>query len=266
MPPSWSQWDELILQTWKPCSAASTTVLSFPIMHRATLQMTSSGGKTPSHPQSSLVSSLVHPSSSISRHIPMPALVSALLSPSVTSGKHGVSSLDGNQITMTLAGQRQLDSNSLFKCSSGPINQGSTSNYMVTIRELSRAGGKATAGTDPPTPSSAESMGPQSLVAALSTLTMSQARTTLPTIRHEASTPPPPSPSLHSPSLVNSHHSSQTMMQTHHTLSSMLANVILHPNPCPKPMQNRSKLPEHWTFGNEPQLWYEEQLCKVEDK
>jgi hypothetical protein len=137
-------------------------------MHHVTLQMTSSDRK------SSLISSLVHPSLSISRHIPMPALVSALLSPSVISGEHGVSSLDGNQITVTSAGQRQLDSNSLFKCTSGPINQGPTSNYMVTIGELLRAGGKAAAGTDPPTPSSAESMGSQSLVAALSTLAMSQ--------------------------------------------------------------------------------------------
>ena len=60
---------------------------------------------------------------------------------------------------------------------------------MVTTGELSRAGGKAVVGTDPPTLYSAESTSSQSLAAALSTLAMSQARSILPTILHEASTP-----------------------------------------------------------------------------
>jgi hypothetical protein len=228
MPPSWSQWVELTLQTWKPCSAPSMAVLSFHTMHRTTLQMTSSGGKAPSHLQSSLVPSQDHPSSFTSKHIPMPALVLALLSPLATNGKHGASSLVGSQTTVTSLGQRQLVLSSLFKCSSCLKHQEPTSKSMATTGESLKASRKAKAGTGPPTQSFAGSTSSQSLAAALSIPAMSQVNSTLLTIHHEASTPQSPSSSLHSPSQVNSHPSSQILIQAHHSLNSTLIRAVLH--------------------------------------
>jgi len=182
-------------------------------------------------PQSSPIPSQDHPSSLISRHTLMPALVSALLSPLATNSKHGTSSLDGNQTTVTSVGQKQWDSNSLFKQSLYPKCQAPISRYMATIKGLSRAGGKATVGTNPPIPSSTESTSSQSLTAALSTLVMSQAKSTLPTIHHKVSTPQPPSSSPCSSSQVNSHPSLPISTQTDHPLNSMLANAVLCPHP-----------------------------------
>jgi hypothetical protein len=130
---------------------------------------------------------------------------------------------------MISVGQRQSVSNSSFKCSLHPEHQAHISRCMVTIRELSRAGGKAVVGTDLPTPYSTESTSSQSLAAALSTLAMSQARSTLLTILHEASIPQHHSSSRYSPSQLSLHLSSQTSSQTYHPVNSMLANTTPHP-------------------------------------
>jgi hypothetical protein len=159
----------------------------------------------------------------------MPALVSALLSPSATNGERGGSSLDGNQTTAISVGQRRWDSNSSSGHSSYQDYQERTSNYTATTGESSKDGGKAAAETDPPIPFFVESTSYQPLAAALSTLVTSQAKSTRPTIHHEASTRQPPSSSPYSTFQVNSHLSSQTSIQTHHTLNSTLANAILHP-------------------------------------
>jgi hypothetical protein len=157
-----------------------------------------------------------------------------LLSPLVTSGEHGISSPDGSLTTMTSFGQKQSDLNSLFECSLCPKCQGPTLNYMATIKESSRDGGKVEVRISPPTPSSTESTAFHSLADALSTLAMSQARTTQLTNHHEASTPQPPSSSLSSQSQMSSHCSLQISTQTYHTLNSTLTNAVLQPAHTPQ--------------------------------
>ena len=82
----------------------------------------------------------------------MPAPVTAWRSSSETGGVHGDSTNTGSTTSETSGGQRASHSSFSFVPCSHSTNPACHSWFIVTIRELSKVGKRAGAGTHPPTP------------------------------------------------------------------------------------------------------------------
>ena len=137
-------------------------------------------------------------------HSLMQAHPPASESASTVSGMPGLSALIGAMEAVTSTGPRALDLSSLSTQSSTLTLPTFISNYLETIRALSKPGTKDAAATDPPTMSSSMSSPLLQVSIALLTSATSLAQTTPLTPSHVAYIPPHISSSLSFPSLPSS--------------------------------------------------------------
>ena len=121
---------------------------------------------------------------------------------------------------------------------------------MVTIMGSSKDGGRAEAETDRQIQYSEESTTSLVLANALSTLVMSEAKTTLQTSHREASTHHPTISSQKPPSQMTSPVSLPTSMLNPYPLNSMLVNAVLSPHHS----QNQSETTQTPRNNNPPSM------------
>ncbi|OCH84883.1 hypothetical protein OBBRIDRAFT_357996 [Obba rivulosa] len=139
--------DAPTLRSWKPCSAYSVTILSCHVLPQDNLRQTSTGGWEPCLDKTSSGPSLARfelPTCALSPML-APQRASGLLSG--PSGELGGSYRGGSGTREISVGQRQWDSSSLSRLSSGLLQISNTSEHMGTTKAWLKAGGKGGAGT-----------------------------------------------------------------------------------------------------------------------
>jgi len=206
--------------TWRPSwEHATAIVLSAHVSHPAELWAIYSGERrdSPSQPSSG-TSPVLSPSST-------PALTQTLALKLVLGSQLGTGGGPGDfyqvgRLTAgTSVGQKPLAFGSLSSPSSQPPPEALTQKFWETTEELSKAGGKAEAETNPQTKFSSTSTLFQKHKISFSTHDMSPAKKTQPTALPGGNTTIAPSSSLPSPSPHHSDNTYVTLTRLSHQLS-----------------------------------------------
>ena len=176
--PSSSQPDVLTSPTWKPCSAHLPLILLCHTTHPEAQPKTFAGGLTPSVTPPLLRTFWAHASSKTGVLSLMPAQVSELASLLLDTGMLGILSLDGKTMGEILDGLKLLASSFLSALSSQPVPPVIASKSLVTIKELSRVGGKEKVETERQIRSSGKFTTSLLFTNALLSCVMSPAKTT----------------------------------------------------------------------------------------
>jgi len=242
--------------TWRPSwEYATVTALSACAPHPAKLWAIFSGGKRdspnlPSSETSPDPSPLLMPT--LTR---MLALRLVLGSRWATDGEPGGSYRGGKPIAGTSGGQKQSDAGSSSSCSHQPHPEALTPRFSGTTEELSRVGGKAEAGTNPPTTYSSTSMPSLKRKTSVSTRDTSPAKKIQLMVHRAENTSTGPSSFQPSPSPCCSDYTYATSTHLSHQLSCSFFSRGKPPHPSPGLIafhSNKNEQPSTLLWKNMP--------------